>query len=232
MPWALHVPEPMPKAKHRITANGRCERQRNTEASAAVVQSWQCKKCSFINDEDLPSCEICQEPKEEEGEEEDEDQPQDWYCSKCSFKNIGLLPYCEVCENARSSSSSTQEETRPCPLCSFENSNSRTACAMCQSPLPSIPAPSASQASQPAASTAEPAAGEGQCTEEERRLLQSMGWDPDEHDDEEGGLEEWEIDAAQESLIGRLQAEGDRETLRDRARREFEAWSNRPKGST
>ena len=34
------------------------------------------------------------------------------------------------------------------------------------------------------------------------------------------------------SLIGRLQAEGDRETLRDRARREFEAWSNRPKGST
>ena len=34
------------------------------------------------------------------------------------------------------------------------------------------------------------------------------------------------------SLIAQLQAEGERETLRDRARREFEAWSSRPKGST
>lgn len=37
--------------------------------------------------------------------------------------------------------------------------------------------------------------------------------------------QEWEIDAAQENLIGRLQAQGDRETLRDRAQREFKAWA-------
>lgn len=227
----------MPKAKHRITANGRCQRQRNTdEAPAAdVVQSWRCQKCSFVNDEDLPFCEICQEPKEEpsrDDEEGSDDEPQDWFCSKCSFKNSGLLPCCELCENARSSSSSAQEEVRPCPLCSFENSSSRTACAMCSSPLPAEEA--ASSASKPAVASADmpEAPAEGQCTEEERRLLQSMGWNPDEHDDDEGGLEDWEIDAAEQSLIAQLQAEGDRETLRDRARREFDAWSSRPKGST
>eukprot|EP00435_Cladocopium_sp_Y103_P039551 s1166_g10.t1 len=45
-----------------------------------------------------------------------------------------------------------------------------------------------------------------QVTEEERRLLQSMGWD---QDDGEGALEEWEINAARESLIALRQNEGE-----------------------
>lgn len=117
------------------------------------------------------------------------------YCGKCSFKNTGFLPYCELCEasalrvswavrqNPRSSSSSTQrvarteapQELRPCPLCSFENPLSRSACGMCSAPLS---AAASSSAPQP-----------GQCSEEERRLLTSMGWNPDEEDEEEGGLE-------------------------------------------
>ncbi|CAE8659968.1 unnamed protein product, partial [Polarella glacialis] len=61
--------------------------------------------------------------------------------------------------------------------------------------------------------------------EEERRLLQSMGWSPDDDaTDEDGGLEEWEIDAAQEQLISKLQAAKTHEGLRERAQREFEAF--------
>eukprot|EP00434_Breviolum_minutum_P034420 symbB.v1.2.030465.t1/scaffold3403.1/size114713/2 len=41
-----------------------------------------------------------------------------------------------------------------------------------------------------------PADDSSSLTLEDRRLLQSMGWEPDEH---EGGLEEWEIAEAQES---------------------------------
>lgn len=59
--------------------------------------------------------------------------------------------------------------------------------------------------------------------DKEMKLLLSMGWVPDEEDDEEGGLEEWEIDAAQESFMEHLQGQP-REGLRERAQREFEAW--------
>lgn len=61
--------------------------------------------------------------------------------------------------------------------------------------------------------------------EEERRLLLSMGWDPDDLEGE-GGLEEWEIDAAQESFIEHLQREP-HEGLPERARREFEEWRDK-----
>jgi len=60
----------------------------------------------------------------------------------------------------------------------------------------------------------------GATDDEERRLLLSMGWNPD--DDGDGGLEDWEIDAAQENLIEHLREP--REGLRERAQREFEAW--------
>merc|ERR1712014_297709 len=59
--------------------------------------------------------------------------------------------------------------------------------------------------------------------DEERKLLLSMGWNPDD-DDDEGGLEEWEIDAAQESLVEHLQQGQRREGFSERAQREFEAW--------
>jgi len=58
--------------------------------------------------------------------------------------------------------------------------------------------------------------------DEEQRLLMSMGWDPNDKEGE-GGLEDWEIDAAQEHFIERLQKEP-HEGLRERAHREFEAW--------
>lgn len=61
--------------------------------------------------------------------------------------------------------------------------------------------------------------------EEERQLLLSMGWDPDDLEGE-GGLEEWEIDAAQESFIEHLQREP-HEGLQERARREFEEWRDK-----
>merc|ERR1712139_244645 len=59
--------------------------------------------------------------------------------------------------------------------------------------------------------------------EKERQLLLSMGWDPDD-DGEEGGLEEWEIEQAQEGFMEHLAQGQGREGLRERAQREFEAW--------
>ncbi|CAJ1354650.1 unnamed protein product [Effrenium voratum] len=224
----------MGKSKHRITADGRCQRQRKNEGSA-----WTCGRCSFRN-EDGASCQVCEEPREaSEGEEDEseEEELQDWYCSECSFKNTGLLPYCELCETARSSAAKEADEERPCPLCSFHNPSARTACAMCQAPLTPASAPASASGPSGAGSRERPPEPCGSpeevapaleaveaLEEEERRLLTSMGWNPD---DDEGGLEEWEIDAAQESLIGRIQAEGDREGLRERATREFESWKAR-----
>mmetsp|Transcript_35881 Transcript_35881/g.92731 ORF Transcript_35881/g.92731 Transcript_35881/m.92731 type:complete len:81 (-) Transcript_35881:97-339(-) len=60
--------------------------------------------------------------------------------------------------------------------------------------------------------------------QEERNLLMSMGWteEDEDEDDEGGGLEEWEIDAAQEDFLKRQQQP--HEDPRARARRDFEAW--------
>ncbi|CAE7190590.1 unnamed protein product [Symbiodinium necroappetens] len=221
----------MGKAKHQVTADGRCKRERKKDATREeVIESWRCDQCNFENDASLPFCEMCGASRKDREEDSEGDDIAEWSCNVCSFKNIGLLPYCEVCEAPRSggdsSAAASAEAEWECPLCSFRNPSHRTACAMCNAPRPAAaratPA-TGSSASQPA--PAEPAEEEepAPCTDEERRLLMSMGWNPEDGDEEEG-LEDWEIDAAQENLIGRVQARADREGLRERAQREFEAW--------
>ena len=74
--------------------------------------------------------------------------------------------------------------------------------ALEQSPLPSeaVPTPSPSPSPAEAVPTLSPSPSPA---EAERRLLLSMGWVDD--DEEGGGLEEWEIHAAQESVTRRQQ---------------------------
>merc|ERR1712129_3380 len=74
---------------------------------------------------------------------------------------------------------------------------------------------------------ADDAAGREQEDAAERQLLLSMGWDPadGEEDEEEGGLEEWEILAAQASISQHRAQEGrDPKGQRELAQRQFEAW--------
>ncbi|CAE7607059.1 unnamed protein product [Symbiodinium natans] len=200
----------MGKAKHQVTADGRCKRERKKDATRSeVVENWRCEKCNFTNDASLPFCEMCDAPRKDGEEDSDADDLAEWSCASCSFKNIGLLPYCEVCEAPRSTSSAaaSAEAERECPLCSFRNPSHRTACEMCSTPIPAETTPATgSSASQPSSTQQheeeEPAPAP--CTDEERRLLMSMGWTPEEGDDEDGGLEDWEIDAAQERLCGAM----------------------------
>lgn len=132
-----------------------------------------------------------------------------------------------------------------CPVCSFINIASRMACEVCQAPLgirsveQRCPRTGQGTETMPLApnlglntqvddeARGENGALSAQCSanavdDEERRLLVSMGWDPNDCEGE-GGLEEWEIDAANESFIEHLQHEP-QEGLRERAHREFEAW--------
>ncbi|CAE7558853.1 unnamed protein product [Symbiodinium pilosum] len=223
----------MGRTKHQVTADGRCKRERKKGAvRAEVVETWKCRKCNFANDASLPFCEMCDEPRRdgEDPESEDEDLAE-WSCSSCSFKNIGLLPYCEVCEAPRGSSSnaagSAEEAGRECPLCSFRNASHRTACEMCSTPMPPRETPaSGSSASRPPEPPEPEEEAPAPCTDEERRLLMSMGWTPENGDDEDGGLEDWEIHAAEEKFVRNLQTKPDREGLRERAQREFEAWKS------
>lgn len=185
------------------------------------------------------------EPNEGDGYDDTEDAGAEleWCCRMCSFSNVGVLPYCEMCEAARPSVASPIPERLParvkqacaqeraCPLCSYLNPSTRMACEICQAPLPisalpqtyAPPRQSVSPEAVPRPTKQVEAPVQDAADEDERRLLLSMGWQP-EDDDEEGGLEEWEIDAAQENLIGRLQSAASHEGLRDRAQREFQAW--------
>lgn len=135
-----------------------------------------------------------------------------------------------------------------CPVCSFINVASRMACEVCEAPLgiqnveqrcprtgPGIETLPPASNPRSNAQVEEEAPGENgalsaPCSatavdDEERRLLVSMGWDPNDCEGE-GGLEEWEIDAANEGFIEHLQHEP-QEGLRERAHREFEAWKGK-----
>eukprot|EP00927_Polykrikos_kofoidii_P009740 TRINITY_DN14081_c0_g1_i1.p1 TRINITY_DN14081_c0_g1~~TRINITY_DN14081_c0_g1_i1.p1 ORF type:complete len:626 (-),score=124.46 TRINITY_DN14081_c0_g1_i1:40-1803(-) len=92
------------------------------------------------------------EGSDEEGNEE-EPEPTNWFCSFCTYKNVGLLPYCEICEAAKpalcrglgeaTGDSVFHEEILAreppdrdrCPVCSFQNVASRTACEICEAPI-------------------------------------------------------------------------------------------------
>eukprot|EP00439_Symbiodinium_sp_Y106_P086719 s60_g35.t1 len=50
----------MGKAKHQVTADGRCKRERKKDATREeVIESWRCHQCNFENDASLPFCEMC-----------------------------------------------------------------------------------------------------------------------------------------------------------------------------
>jgi len=264
---------------YRKTENGKLNR-----ASAQDTEvEWSCSACSFKNVGAIPSCEMCETPREAQGTatmaqdrslevtgeqagHTDASEGTSWTCSQCSFANVDMLPYCEMCEAPRQElpvwssgdeEDNEEEETvpqvralqarapqapapasasqRPCPLCSFLNPMARTACKICEAPLP-LSSSSAMRPiwddNAPEATTAKNDGGvqrsalETAEDDEERRLLLSMGWVPEDElgEDAEGDLEEWEIDAAQESLIRRLQDPTPHEGLRERAQRGFEAW--------
>lgn len=163
-----------------------------------------------------------------------------WVCPHCSFANLDLL-YCEVCEapratdegagrlcseledrvaTVRQTGGALEGRQRACPLCSLLNDAVRTACAACNAPLPAVAEPPGLEDGGHVDGLQMPQAAD----DEEHRLLLSMGWSPE--GDEEGGLEEWEIDAAQEGFVQHLSRGPEREGLRERAQRQFQVWQD------
>lgn len=122
---------------------------------------------------------------------------------------------------ARQAAGALEGPQRACPLCSLLNNAVRTACAACDAPLPAVAEPPGLE---DGGRVDGPQTPQAAADDEERRLLLSMGWSPE--GDEEAGLEEWEIDAAQEDLVQHLSRGPEREGLRERAQRQFQVWQD------
>lgn len=228
------------------------------ESNHETGHCWSCQRCSFSNIEVMPYCEICEAPRnlwrpqrpainrEYVGAHSSplRTSGQAWIdspsqpglaCTLCSYLNPPFRSVCEVCEAPLASGVSSCNN----------NGRSRDIPNHLEDEFPTpVPPPQRSRTDPPAGNVNpkgnRPTTSSTECVEqvavenEERKLLLSMGWVPPEGEnmgDETDGLEDWEIDAAQESCMRRLQADVDRLDLHDRARMDFEAWKLREQGS-
>lgn len=114
----------------KVTRESKDESKTNTPLY--ISDDWECKKCTFINAANVPTCTLCGEIK-----------TQTWICKKCTFINVGEK-ICEMCNIAKESKS--DDESWNCPLCDQLNMCTDTFCKRCSikrqtDPIPVIKTP-------------------------------------------------------------------------------------------
>lgn len=112
----------------------------SSKPAAAASATWACGACSFVNDGELPICEICENAR---GAPPAAPKPAaraaDWACSACLFENREGALTCESCAAARPARpvcAPAAPAGWACDACLCKNREDALTCEMCAAARP------------------------------------------------------------------------------------------------